>query len=61
MDASVSAALDSDDGRGGGRSSPWPFIEACAGCFMVILDAMVMNLATPALSQGLRGLTTGLQ
>ena len=44
-----------------GRPSPWPLVAVCAGYFMVILDAMVVNVALPALSRGLHTTTTGLQ
>ena len=48
-------------GGGAGRASPWPLVAICVGYFMVILDTMVVNVALPALSAGLRTTTTGLE
>ena len=50
-----------DGGRRIGRPSPWPLVAICVGYFMVILDAMVVNVALPALSKSLHTSTSGLQ
>ncbi|HUZ56390.1 MAG TPA: MFS transporter [Streptosporangiaceae bacterium] len=61
MNVSPGTARTADDSRAPGRSSPWPLVAVCGGYFMVILDAMVVNVALPALSRGLHATTTGLE
>lgn len=48
-------------GRPEQRSSPRPLAAICVGYFMVILDAMVVNVALPDLSRSLHAGTTELQ
>lgn len=43
------------------RPNPWPLVAIYVGSFMVILDAMVVNVALPALSRSPHTTTTELQ
>lgn len=41
--------------------NPWPLVAICVGYFMVILDAVAVNVALPAISAGLGGSRVDLE